>query len=651
MIILSTQFSFILQNQMNQATQLGDKYILLDTLGVGGMAEIFRGKLIGDQGFEKLIVIKKLLKHLSKDEEMVSHFIDEARLAALLQHDNIACIYDFGNIDGNYFIAMEYLFGKDLFTVIQKLVKKEQSFPPEFALYITSKICDAMEYAHNLKGLQNNPLHIIHRDLTPHNIFITYEGKVKVLDFGIAKNEMQENRTQVGVVKGKVSYMSPEQVSGANIDHRSDIYSIGILLYEMLSGKKLYTGNTAELIKKALSADYTPLRQLVEGLPDKLYSIVETALQSDPDKRYQNCSQMLSELEECLYAMNERVTTKSLKDFSIEVFKEEYKEENEAATQIINKTVFFSSKTGTQNKTEIFDSLSHHGQQNSLLHRLFQSNILFIPATAAVVLIVGGLGWQFISGSDKQVATEIIHQATSQNTVQQGDQQTENKKKRKPKIKERIETLLLSASEAYTSGNLINTPDSAYNSYQSVLILDEENVQAEEGLKRVANQLDLNIRSVIDQEDFEKADSALAELDRLYPHRWESDSLDNYYKQKKQQKINTLFTTAEEALNANKLTTPADSSALKYYNDIKALDKNSPLYKDGYRKIADRYAALATDSFKNLKMDSARHYVHEGLLLVPTHPQLLRLKDDLNRKGAVPYVKGIVKGIKDSGLF
>jgi len=200
---------------MSYPKPFGDKYLLLDSLSTGGMAEIHRGKLLGDKGFEKLIVIKKLLPHLSNDQEMVGHFIDEARLAALLQHENIACIYDFGSIEGSYFIAMEYLFGKDLHSMMAKLKQQKTKLPPEYAVFIASKICDAMQYAHTLKDLQNNRLHLIHRDLTPHNVFITYDGKVKVIDFGIAKNELQENRTQVGVVKGKISYMSPEQLAGA----------------------------------------------------------------------------------------------------------------------------------------------------------------------------------------------------------------------------------------------------------------------------------------------------------------------------------------------------------------------------------------------------------------------------------------------------
>lgn len=636
---------------MKHATPLGNKYILLDTLGVGGMAEIFRGKLVGDQGFEKLIVIKKLLDHLSKNEEMVSHFIDEARLAALLQHDNIACIYDFGNISGNYFIAMEYLFGKDLFTFKQKLVKQNRVIPPGFALYIASKICDGMDYAHNLKDLQSKPLNIIHRDLTPHNIFITYEGKVKVIDFGIAKNELQENRTQVGVVKGKVSYMSPEQVSGGEIDHRSDIFSIGILLYEMLSGTKMYSGNTAELLQKALSADFTPLQQLVPGLPDKVYAIVEKALQSEPAKRYQHCSLMQTDIEECLYSMDERVSTKGLRDFAVQVFQEEYEEENRAATEIITKTVFFSSNTKMGEKTEAFDTLGQYESQHPLLAKLSQSNILFIPAAAAILLLVAVISWKLFSTPVTEEEPSLSSQPAIQEQViaASEDQATLKTPKKIPKITERINNLLLTANEEYTRGNLVNNHDSAYSAYQNIITLDEGNIRAREGLKRIGNQLDLDARNIIMQGDFDQAQTAIAEIESLFPERQETtELLRNVYTKKKQEKISTLFTTAEEALNANRLTSPAEDCALKYYNEIKTLDPDGSLYMDGYRKIADRYAILADDSFKNLKMDSARHYVHEGLKLFPKHPQLLRLRDSLNRKGVVPYFKGIVKGIEDS---
>ncbi len=281
--------------------QLGDKYILLDLLGIGGVAEVYRSKLVGEAGFSKMVVVKKLLSQFSQDEESRIAFINEARLAALLQHENIASTYDFGEIDGEYFIAMEHLAGVDLFSLLQKHRENGTKIAPEFVLPIVSKICAGMDYAHKLNGLSGEPLNIIHRDLTPHNIFVTWEGKVKILDFGIAKAELADHRTRAGVVKGKVSYMSPEQLAGEELDCRSDLFSIAILCYELLSGKRMYQGDNAALIRKCFTAEYTPLPDVVEGLPEELYEIVHTALSKEVGARFKDCKIFKEQIEDCYF--------------------------------------------------------------------------------------------------------------------------------------------------------------------------------------------------------------------------------------------------------------------------------------------------------------------------------------------------------------
>ncbi len=635
---------------MNQPQLLGDKYILFDTLGVGGTAEIFRGKLIRDKGFEKLIVIKKLLNHLTDDQKMVSHFIDEARLAALLQHDNIVCIYDFGNIGNEYYIAMEYLFGKDLFAVMKKVQKGGKTIPVEYALFITSKICDAMAYAHELRDLNNRPIHIIHRDLTPHNIFLTYEGKVKVIDFGIAKNELQESRTQVGVVKGKVSYMSPEQVAGDDIDSRSDIFSIGILLYEMLSGKKLYTGNTAQLIQQALDADFTPLNKIAPDLPVEVYDIVDKALQKDLTKRYQKCRDMQSDIENYLYQLSNRVNTRALQEFTHSIFAREFKKESLAARKFINQAVTFSKNTLPGSNTNQPGPILSTEQPGSADSSFPQSNIILIPASAAILLLIIGIIFQFFFNQPVE-PIDTTNSVTQQNSL--SDTPTFNKETKVPTVskgsraKERITALLLQANESYSMGKLIQSPDAAYTLYKNVLYLDEDNTMAQKGLERVANQLDANIRVQINDEHFAKAAVAIQQLNDLFPDHLKTKTLQTYYTNRKQYKINTLNNAAERAIPLNKLTSPAEDCALKYYNEIKAIDPKNPLVQQGYKKIADRYAYLANTAFKNLELETARVYVHEGLLLEQNHQELLRLKDDLNRKGVMPYVKGVVKGIED----
>jgi len=276
------------------------KYTLLDRIAVGGMAELYRAMIRGDQGFEKLIAIKRLLPHLADEENVVTSFIDEAKLAAHLQHRNIVQIYDFGSMEGNYFIAMEYLFGKDLQAMVKKANELGYKLELETALFLETQICEALYYAHNRKDLQGNPLHIIHRDVSPQNIFITYGGEVKIIDFGIAKASSQSSQTQQGAIKGKIAYMSPEQAEGKPVDHRSDIFASAILLYEMLTGTRMFNGDAMEVLSQVREARFQPLEAMVPNLPPELYGIMHRALSLNPDHRYQTSGEMLEDLNDCI---------------------------------------------------------------------------------------------------------------------------------------------------------------------------------------------------------------------------------------------------------------------------------------------------------------------------------------------------------------
>ena len=282
-----------------QAKQLG-KYIILDQLAVGGMAELFRAMITSVQGFEKLIAIKKILPHLAGEEDLVNSFIDEAKLAALLHHQNIVQIYDFGSLEETYFIAMEYLLGKDCRIICNKAKARNIPLDRQNALFIVSRICAGLDYAHNLKDFQGKALNIIHRDISPQNILITYEGDVKIVDFGIAKAASQNTHTQMGMIKGKVAYMSPEQATGKAIDHRSDIFSCGIILYELITGNRMFSGDTMHILSKIRDAEYVRPEESLPDLPDKLLKVFDRALQKEPENRYQSCGDMLNDLEECM---------------------------------------------------------------------------------------------------------------------------------------------------------------------------------------------------------------------------------------------------------------------------------------------------------------------------------------------------------------
>lgn len=300
------------------------KYLLLEKLATGGMAQLYRAKIIGVQGFEKFCAIKMILPHLADEKELVHSFIDEAKLAALLNHQNIVQIYDFGEMESSNFITMEYLFGKDLRAILAKSRELGMPLGLEYGLFITSRVCAGLEYAHTLKDFQGKPLHIIHRDISPQNVIVTYEGDIKIVDFGIAKAATQSTATQVGMIKGKVAYMSPEQASGKPIDHRSDIFSLGILLYELVTGNKLFKGeDTLQILARVREADFDPPEVVAGGLPGKLYSILHRALAKDVDARYHSCADMLADIEECLYEQGMRPSARGLAQYMKSLFSRE----------------------------------------------------------------------------------------------------------------------------------------------------------------------------------------------------------------------------------------------------------------------------------------------------------------------------------------
>ena len=296
------------------------KYQLLKKIAKGGMAELFLARITGFQGFEKRIVIKKILPHLSSEKALVKAFVDEAKLAALLQHQNIVQIYDFGCMDGEYFIAMEFLNGRDLRSIMEKSRAKNLPLSLENALYITSRICAGLDYAQHLTDFEGKPLNIIHRDISPQNVLITQMGEVKIVDFGIAKAVGRISTTQVGKIKGKVAYMSPEQAQGKSIDHRSDIFSTGILLYEMITRRRMFKGEVVQILAKVREAEFEPADAIVTNLPPKLITVLDRALARDPAKRYASASEMLADLDACMDLASLRPSARKLSRFMEHLF-------------------------------------------------------------------------------------------------------------------------------------------------------------------------------------------------------------------------------------------------------------------------------------------------------------------------------------------
>ncbi|MDF1564250.1 MAG: serine/threonine protein kinase [Deltaproteobacteria bacterium] len=301
------------------------RYKLLTPLAQGGMAEIFLARQEGPAGFGKTVVVKRVLGHLAQDDEFIHMFLDEARLAAQLSHPNVVQVFDFGEEQGTYFLAMEYLGGEDLSSILRLLRKKRRVMPPQIAAVIASLSCEGLHYAHTLTGETGEPLGIVHRDISPSNILVTYQGSVKVLDFGIAKAAGKIVKTEAGMVKGKFMYMSPEQARGKLVDARSDVFALGALLYEMVTGVRVFQrDNQLAMLLAVTEEEIKPPRQLQPSLPEELEAIILRALERDVDARFPSAQAMREAIDDFLAQRTYAPSHVQLKQFLNHLFGEEH---------------------------------------------------------------------------------------------------------------------------------------------------------------------------------------------------------------------------------------------------------------------------------------------------------------------------------------
>ncbi len=301
-----------------------DRYEPLKRLAIGGMAEIFLAKQSGLEGFEKVVVLKRILPHLASDAEFVSMFLDEARIAAKLSHPNVVQIYDLGKADQTYYIAMEYVSGRN----VQHLINKQQQLgghlPVEHVVKIIAGVCDGLYYAHARKDYDGKPLNIVHRDISPQNILVSFAGGVKVVDFGIAKASTQLAQTRAGVLKGKYAYMSPEQVRGAKIDHRSDIFAVGLVMYEMLTGMRAFErDNSLKTLKAIVQEKPLNPREMNPDIPMEVVKLLSKALEKNPDRRYKSAQEMQLALEDWLETSPKKSNNVRVSRFLYELFDDE----------------------------------------------------------------------------------------------------------------------------------------------------------------------------------------------------------------------------------------------------------------------------------------------------------------------------------------
>jgi serine/threonine-protein kinase len=314
-----------------------DRYQITERLDHGGMAEVFRGVAESMEGFKKNVAIKRILPNLTKNQKFVSMFLDEARLSLFLQHANIVQVFDISKTPDNaYFLVMEYVDGCNLKALIERQKQKSRRIEVAHTIYMMMECCKALNYAHFLEHPETNePLGIVHRDISPPNILLSKNGEVKLVDFGLAKANSQIESTDPGVVKGKFSYLSPEAASGLEVDHRADIFAVGIILWEMFTGRRLFYGETdyqtVELVRQARVPSIAALNPEIE--PD-LEAVVRKALARDVEERYQSAADLADALAQYLFSRRMKVTSRDIqslvRDAQVEMMRKRSAEPKES---------------------------------------------------------------------------------------------------------------------------------------------------------------------------------------------------------------------------------------------------------------------------------------------------------------------------------
>ena len=288
------------------------KYELIRQIAVGGMAELYLGRTLGIEGFEKLVVLKRILPQFTSNAKLVQMFLSEARLAATLHHPNIAQVMDIGGEDNDYFFAMEYVHGEDLGRLMAAAAENGVPLSLDVALTFICGLCAGLHYAHEKVATDGKPLHVVHRDVSPSNVLISYDGAVKVVDFGIARvsSTYTGEKTHGGGLKGKIGFMSPEQCrGGASIDRRSDVYSVGAILFELTVGRQPFVGETEfQVLEQIVNHDAPSPSELVPGYSPELEKIVLRALARDPAQRYASALELQTDLEDFAHASRLRMS-------------------------------------------------------------------------------------------------------------------------------------------------------------------------------------------------------------------------------------------------------------------------------------------------------------------------------------------------------
>ena len=286
------------------------RYRVVEKLESGGMAEVFRAESEGLQGFRKQVAIKRVLPHLSEKKKFIAMFLDEARLSAQLSHSNCVQVFDIGVGDNAFFIVMEYVDGANLKGIAESVKKQGKDFPVPAAAWIAHEICKGLSYAHELTDPNGMPMNLVHRDMSPPNVLVTKYGEVKIVDFGLAKASSQLEKSEPGIIKGKFSYLSPEAALGQEVDKRTDIFAVGIILWELLAGQRLFLGDTDfQTVKKVQVAQVPAISQINRKVPPELERIVNKALAKDMLQRYSTSRELGQDLSRFMFSYGEPISS------------------------------------------------------------------------------------------------------------------------------------------------------------------------------------------------------------------------------------------------------------------------------------------------------------------------------------------------------
>ncbi|HET9957570.1 MAG TPA: serine/threonine-protein kinase [Polyangiaceae bacterium] len=345
--------------------QQQQRYRVIEKIASGGMAEVFRAESAGLEGFKKTVAIKRVLPHLAEKKQFIGMFLDEARLSAHLSHSNCVQVFDIGVGDNTYFIVMEFVDGSDLKAVIEYRRRIGQPIPIEEACLICVRICEGLAYAHELSDSKGESLKIVHRDMSPPNVLITRHGEVKIVDFGLAKANSQLEHSEPGIIKGKSSYLSPEAAQGLPVDARTDIFAVGIILWELLAGQRLFLGESdLETVRMVQQARVPSVRKYNPRVTRELEDVLMRSLAGDPSARYSSARELGRDLNKLLFHLGREVSSFDISQLVLPIWRERLEKKRQKAAgpvgrgsiigSLIDEALFeFTSIDGGDKKSQV----------------------------------------------------------------------------------------------------------------------------------------------------------------------------------------------------------------------------------------------------------------------------------------------------------